>query len=170
VLARRLHLLSVLPLLLTAVTPARAAGSCSGVTVAVDTTGAGGSGVVVRCAAGDPGDARTALERAGFAVRSGTGTGPYGDRDYVCRVDGLPAADACGGHVSGSASWKVWRVGVDPVSWRGGGTGGGPSALRVCPGGVVGFSFGGGNPDRPNTMTVSPGHVVGEPGWVPPAC
>ena len=162
-----------LSLLLAAVAPTSPAGACaarSGVTVAVDTTGAGGSGVVVRCAAGDPGTARAALERAGFAVDSGSGTGPYADRDYVCRVDGLPAADACGGHVSGSPSWKVWRVGVDPVSWRGGGTGGGPSAVRVCPGGVVGFSFGGGNPDRPNTMTVSPGHVVGEPGWVPPAC
>jgi hypothetical protein len=145
---------------------AERAGACEGVAVAVDTTGAGGPGVVVRCAPGDPGDARTALERAGFTVGSGTGAGPYGDRDYVCRVDGLPAVDGCDGHRDGKAHWKVWRVGLDPVAWRGSGTDGGPSALRVCPGGLVGFSFGVGSP----AVTASPEQVIGQPGWLPPAC
>ncbi|MEO6083545.1 MAG: hypothetical protein ABIQ18_10625 [Umezawaea sp.] len=154
----------VVTLLATAVAPADAAGACEGVTVAVDT----GSGVVVRCAAGDPRDARTALRQAGFAVRTGTGTGPYGDLDYVCRVDGLPAGDPCDGHRDGEAHWKVWRVGLDPVAWRGSGTNGGPSALRTCPGSLVGFSFG--TPERPNAMTVSPEQVVARPGWLPPTC
>ena len=160
--------LSVFTSALVVVPPASAA-SCAGVTVAVDTTGAGG-GLVVRCAPGDPGDARTALERAGFAVRAGAGTGSYGDRDYVCRVDGLPSTDACDGHADGEAYWKVWRVGVAPLAWRGSGTAGGPSAVRVCPGGLVGFSHGVGTPERPNTMTVSPEHVMTEPGWLPPTC
>jgi len=143
-------------------------GACSskGVTVAVDTIGAGGPGLVVRCASGDPGDARTALERSGFAVHAGAGAGPYGDRDYVCRVDGLPAVDGCDGHHGGKAYWKVWRVGVDPVAWRGSATDGGPSALRVCRGGLVGFSFGVGSP----AMTVSPEQVIAQPGWLPPVC
>lgn len=163
----------VVALLSAFVAPTDPVGACrssEGVMVAVDTTGAGGSGVVVRCAAGDPRDARTALRQAGFAVRTGTGTGPYGDRDYVCRVDGLPAVDPCDGHRDGGAYWKVWRVGLDPVAWRGGGTDGGPSALPTCPGGLVGFSFGTGTPERPNTMTVSPEHVVARPGWLPPTC
>ncbi|HEX6343017.1 hypothetical protein [Umezawaea sp.] len=170
------RLAAVTSALLSAVVPADGtwtAGPCpspSGVTVAVDTTGAGGSGTAVRCASGDPGTARAALERAGFAVRAGAGTGSYGDRDYVCRVDGLPAAEACDGHVGGEAHWKVWRVALDPLAWRGSGTDGGPSALRVCPGGLVGFSFGVGTPERPNTMTASPEDVVGEPGWLPPTC
>ncbi|MCS7481189.1 hypothetical protein ACFFQW_42770 [Umezawaea endophytica] len=149
------------------------AGACpssAGVTVAVDLTGAGGPGTVVRCAPGDPGTARAALERAGFAVHAGTGTGFYGDTGYVCRVERLPAADACDGHSGGEPYWKVWRVGLDPLAWRGSGTGGGPGALRVCPDGLVGFSFGVGTPERPNTMTVSPEHVVTRPGWLPPTC
>jgi hypothetical protein len=158
----------VVTLLATAVAPADAAGACEGVTVVVGTTGAGGTDVVVRCADGDPRDARTALRQAGFAVRTGTGTGPYGDHDYVCRVDGLPAGDPCDGHRDGEAYWKVWRVGVDPVAWRGSGTDGGPSALRTCPGSVVGFSFGA--RERPNAMTVSPEQVVGRPDWLPPTC
>jgi hypothetical protein len=157
-------------LLSSVVVPAASASEgCAGVTVAVDTTGVGG-GLVVRCAPGDPGDARTALERAGFALHRGAGVGSYGDRDYVCRVEGLPAADACDGHTDGEAYWKVWRVGVAPLAWRGSGTDGGPSALRVCPGGLVGFSHGVGTPERPNTMTVSPEHVITEPGWLPPTC
>jgi hypothetical protein len=123
--------------LTTAVAPTAAAstGACEGVLVAVDTAGAGSPGVVTRCAPGDPGNARAALERAGFTVHGGTGD--------VCRVDGLPVTDACDAH------WKVWRVGLDPVAWRGSGTGG-PSGLRVCPGGLVGFSYG------TSPMTVTP--------------
>ena len=99
------------------VVPQASAASCAGVTVAVDTSGAGG-GLVARCAPGDPGDARTALERAGFAVRAGAGTGSYGDRDYVCRVDGLPSTDACDGHADGEAYWKVSVDEMIPVERR----------------------------------------------------
>ncbi len=87
--------LSVLPFLPAASASeqrAEARESGAGAAVAVDTTGAGGSGLDVRCAAGDPGDARTALERAGLAVEAGARTGAYGDRDHACRVEGLPAA------------------------------------------------------------------------------
>ncbi|PRY40630.1 hypothetical protein [Umezawaea tangerina] len=151
-------------LVLVVPTPAAATPACTGVAVAVDLP----DGLVVRCAPGDSGDARTALERTGLAVRAGTSTGPYGDRGYVCRIEGVPAAaaDACDGHVDGKAHWKVWRVGVDPVAWRGSGTGGGPGALRVCPGSLVGFSYGA----RSNTMSAPPDRVVAEPGWLPPNC
>lgn len=134
----------------------------SGVTVAVDVQGE----VLVRCAPGSPGDARTALERSGLAVYAGIGTGPYGESGYVCRIEGLPAADPCTGHRDGAPYWKVWRVGLDPVAWRASRTDGGPGAVPVCPGGLVGFSFG----SSTSQMTVAPEQVVTTPGWLPPHC
>ncbi len=149
--------------------PAPQAGPCegaSGVTVAVDLNGAGRSEVFVRCVPGSPGNAMTALERSGLAVRAGTGTGPYGESGYVCRVEGLPSADSCTGHRDGAPYWKIWRVGMDPVAWRASGTDGGPGAVAVCPGGLVGFSFG----DGASGMSVGPERVVTAPGWLPPSC
>jgi hypothetical protein len=64
----------------------------------------------------------------------------------------------------------VWRVGVDPISWRGTLTSGGPSALRVCPGGLVGFSHGVGTQQQPNELTTAPDHIITTPGWLPPTC
>ncbi|WP_410605246.1 hypothetical protein [Amycolatopsis sp. lyj-90] len=145
--------------------PVPRTGACAGtegVTVAVDM----GAGVLVRCVPGSPGDARTALERSGLAVRLGSGTGPYGDSRYVCRVEGLPANDPCTGHRDGAPFWKVWRVGLDPVAWRESRTQGGPGTVRVCAGGLVGFSFG----SKTSQMTVAPEQVVTAPGWLPPPC
>lgn len=176
---RRLSVAPFLALALVAPHPATAApawktGACTsteGVTVAADLTGAGGPEVVVRCVFGDPGTARAALDRAGLAVQGSERGGVYDESNHVCRVENLPAAaDACAGHREGKPYWKVWRVGIDPVAWRGGQTGGGPSGLRVCPGTLVGFSFGVGTPQRPNEMTVAPERVVTTPGWLPPAC
>ncbi|SDI32788.1 hypothetical protein SAMN05192558_107154 [Actinokineospora alba] len=150
-------------------TPGPCDGS-DGVTVAVDLTGAGRPEVVVRCAHGHHGDARAALEGAGVPVHAGQQLGAYQDNDYVCRVDGLPASDPCAGHADGQPYWKVWRVGVDPLSWRGAMTDGGPGAVRTCAGALVGFSFGVGTPQDPNVMTVAPDQVVTDPAWLPPAC
>lgn len=166
--------LCALALAITAPIPATAGadwspGPCAGVdgvTVAVDLTGAGGPGVVVRCARGHQGDARGALERAGFPVQAGQHLGAYQDRDYVCRIEGLPETDPCAGHSEGRPYWKVWRVGVDPVAWRAAMTDGGPGSVPTCSGGLVGFSFGMGTAH----MTVAPEDVVTEPGWLPPAC
>jgi hypothetical protein len=140
--------------------------------VAVDLTGAGRSELVVRCALGDSGNARSALEQAGFAVHSGEQIGAYGDRNYLCRIEGLPTseADTCAGHAEGKPYWKVWRVGVDPISWRGTLTDGGPSALHTCPGGLVGFSYGVGTRQKPNVMTTAPDQIITTPGWLPPTC
>ncbi|KZB79825.1 hypothetical protein AVL48_15710 [Amycolatopsis regifaucium] len=135
-------------------------------TVAVDLKGAGRPEVLLRCVAGSPGDARTALERSGLDVRLGSGSGPYGDSGYVCRLEGLPADDFCTGHRDGAPFWKVWRVGVDPLAWRESRTQGGPGAVRVCPGGLVGFAFG----SKTSQMTVTPEQVVTRPGWLPPPC
>src|SRR4051812_5988253 len=76
------------------------------VTVAVDF----GTHVDVRCAPAASGNARVALERAGFEIKPGQGLGGYGDAAYVCRVEGVPADDPCTGHSAGRAYWKVWRV------------------------------------------------------------
>ncbi|MFD5246834.1 hypothetical protein ACFWIW_19950 [Amycolatopsis sp. NPDC058340] len=152
-----LSLLALFP----AVDPVSRTGACEGtegVTVAV--------GVLVRCVSGSPGDARTALERSGLAVRLGEGPGPYGDSRYVCRVEGLPEDDPCTGHRDGASFWKVWRVGLDPVAWRESGTRDGPGAVRVCPGGLVGFVFG----PKTSQMPVAPERVVTTPGWLPPRC
>jgi hypothetical protein len=180
---RALSRLSVLLLVVFAVvapTPATAGatwttGPCKsleGVTVAVDLTGAGRSELIVRCAPGNPGNARTALEQAGLAVHSGDQVGAYDERNYVCRIEGLPTAktDTCAGHQDGKPFWKVWRVGIDPISWRGTLTDGGPSALRTCPGGLVGFSHGVGTRQQPNVMTTAPDHIITTPGWLPPTC
>ncbi|MBC6447437.1 hypothetical protein [Actinokineospora xionganensis] len=145
-------------------------GGNDGVTVAVDLTAAGRPDVVVRCAHGHHGDARTALEGAGVPVHAGDQFGAYQDRDYVCRIEGLPTSDPCAGHSDGRPYWKVWRVGVDPLAWRGTMTDGGPSAVRTCAGALVGFSFGVGTPHDPNVMTVEPDQVVTDPAWLPPAC
>ncbi|ANN18446.1 hypothetical protein SD37_24360 [Amycolatopsis orientalis] len=126
----------------------------------------GRSEVLVRCVPGAPGDARTALERSGLDVRLGSGTGPYGDSRYVCRVEGLPAGDACTGHRDGAPFWKVWRTGVDPVAWRESATQGGPGSVPVCAGGLVGFGHG----PKASQMTVTPEQVVTTPGWLPPRC
>lgn len=145
--------------------PVSRTGACDGtegVTVAVGME----AGVLVRCVPGSPGDARTALERSGLAVRLGSGTGPYGDSRYVCRVEGLPAVDPCTDHRDGAPFWKVWRVGLDPVAWRESRTQDGPGAVRVCPGGLVGFSYG----TKTSQMTVTPEQVVTTPGWLPPPC
>ncbi|AIG75835.1 Conserved putative secreted protein [Amycolatopsis japonica] len=147
--------------LFPAVDPVARTGACEGtegVTVAV--------GVLVRCVPGSPGDARTALERSGLAVRLGDGSGPYADSRYVCRVEGLPDGDPCTGHRDGTSFWKVWRVGLDPVAWRESGTQDGPGAVRVCPGGLVGFVFG----SKTAQMPVAPERVVTTPGWLPPRC
>ncbi|RSN04448.1 hypothetical protein DMC63_39870 [Streptomyces sp. WAC 05977] len=149
--------------LFPAVEPVSRTGACTGtegVTVAVGMA----AGVLVRCVPGSPGDARTALERSGLAVRLGSGTGPYGDSPYVCVIEGLPGDDACTGHRAGAPFWKVWRVGLDPVAWRESGTQGGPGAMRVCAGGLVGFGFGASQPP------VAPEQVVATPGWLPPRC
>ncbi|HEV7979288.1 hypothetical protein [Amycolatopsis sp.] len=176
---RRLSVVLVLVFTFATPLPATAAptwkaGACTsaeGVTVAADLTGAGRPEVVVRCVSGDPGTARTALDRAGLTIHTSEQAGVYEERDHVCRVENLPAtADACAGHQEGKPYWKVWRVGIDPVAWRGTQTGGGPSGLRVCPGALVGFSFGVGTPQRPNEMSVTPERVVTTPGWLPPAC
>lgn len=134
----------------------------SGVTIAVDLQGE----ILVRCVPGSPGDARTALERSGLSVHMGSGTGPYGESGYVCRIEGLPAADPCTGHRDGAPYWKVWRAGLDPVAWRASRTDGGPGAVPVCPGGLVGFSLG----SSTSQMTVTPEQVVTTPGWLPPHC
>ncbi|WP_410660999.1 hypothetical protein [Amycolatopsis sp. lyj-112] len=163
--------MSILPALIflvaffPAVEPVPRSGACEGaegVTVAADL----GGEVLVRCVPGSPGDARTALERSGLAVRLGSGTGPYGESGYVCRVEDLPEADPCTGHRDGAPFWKVWRAGVDPLAWRESRTQGGPGAVRVCPGGLVGFGFG----PRTSQMTVPPEQVVTTPGWLPPHC
>jgi hypothetical protein len=179
---RALRRLSVVPFLafaLAAPLPATAApiwktGACTaaeGVTIAADLTGAGRPEVVVRCVPGNPGTARAALDRAGLIVDGSEQGGVYEERNHVCRVENLPtAADACAGHQEGKPYWKVWRVGIEPVAWRGSQTGGGPSGLRVCPGALVGFSFGAGTPGRPNEMSVAPERIVTGPGWLPPAC
>ncbi|SDZ40447.1 hypothetical protein SAMN05421504_11543 [Amycolatopsis xylanica] len=129
------------------------------VTVAVDF----GTRVEVRCAPPDSGNARVALERAGFDVKAGEGLGGYGDPAYVCRVEGVPAGDPCTGHTAGRDYWKVWRVGIDPLAWRGSGTGGGPGAVKTCPGSLVGFSYGVDQPRR------APESIM-PAGWLPPHC
>lgn len=149
--------------LLPAVDPVSRTGACEGMEGVTVTVGVEAE-VLVRCVSGSPGDARTALERSGLAVRLGSGAGPYGDSGYVCRVQGLPDGDPCTGHRAGSPFWKVWRVGLDPVAWRESGTQGGPGAVRVCPGGLVGFAFGTSQPP------VAPERVVTTPGWLPPRC
>lgn len=151
--------------LFPAMDPVSRTGACDGtegVTVAVGME----AEVLVRCVPGSPGDARTALERSGLTVHLGSGTGPYGDSRYVCRVEGLPAADPCTGHRDGAPFWKVWRVGLDPVAWRESRTQDGPGAVRVCPGGLAGFSYG----TKTSQMTVTPERVVTTPGWLPPSC
>ncbi|MBB5850758.1 hypothetical protein ACFQ05_33770 [Amycolatopsis umgeniensis] len=160
-----LSVLLSLVALFPAVDPVSRTGACDGaegVTVAVSRE----TEVLVRCVSGSPGDARTALEHSGLAVRLGSGTGPYGDSGYVCRVEGLPADDSCTGHRDGAPFWKVWRVGLDPVAWRESRTQGGPAAVRVCPGGLVGFGYG----SKTSQMTVAPEKVVTTPGWLPPPC
>ncbi|MDT7725197.1 MAG: hypothetical protein QOI21_1773 [Actinomycetota bacterium] len=155
-------------------TPTWKAGSCTsteGVTIAADLTGAGRAELVARCVAGDLRTAREALDRAGLTVQTSEQGGAYDEQNPVCRIENLPVdADACAGHQENKPYWKVWRVGIDPIAWRGTQTDGGPSGLRVCPGAVVGFSFGVGTPDQPNLMSVAPGDVVTAPGWLPPAC
>ncbi|AXB47660.1 hypothetical protein A4R43_38690 [Amycolatopsis albispora] len=132
---------------------------CEGVTVAVALPGE----LVVRCAHGA--DARQALDSTGLAVHAGRGEGPYGDRAYVCRINNFPTAadDDCAGHEDGAPYWKVWRVGLAPVAWRTSQTGDGPAGVAVCPGSLVGFSFGG-------EMPVGPEQVITTPGWLPPRC
>ena len=151
-------LLLTLPTPLTAEKPVEA--QCDGVTVAVALPGE----LVVRCATGAT-DARQALDRTGLAVHAGRGEGPYGDAGYVCRINEVPSAidDDCVGHTDGDPYWKVWRVGLDPVAWRASQTGDGPAGVPVCPGALVGFSFGG-------EMPVSPEAVLNDPGWLPPRC
>jgi hypothetical protein len=154
--------------------PTWLAGSCvstEGVTIAADLTAAGRAELVVRCVTGNPGTARAALDRAGLTVHTSEQGGAYQEQNQVCRIENLPAdADACAGHQDGEPYWKVWRVGIDPVAWRGTQTEGGPSGLRVCPGALVGFSFGAGTPHQPNVMSVAPDDVVTATGWLPPAC
>ncbi|RSM52579.1 hypothetical protein DMH03_40450 [Amycolatopsis sp. WAC 01376] len=147
------------------VDPVSRTGACEGtegVTIAVGMA----AEVLVRCVPGSPGDARTALERSGLAVRLGSGTGPYEDSRYVCVVEGVPGGDSCTGHREGAPFWKVWRVGLDPVAWRESRTQGGPGAVPVCPGGLVGFGFG----TRTSQLPVAPDRVVTTPGWLPPRC
>ncbi|MGC7095424.1 hypothetical protein ACPZ19_12220 [Amycolatopsis lurida] len=150
-------LLLSLPAPLTAERAAEA--PCDGVTVAVALPGE----LVVRCATGAT-DARQALDRTGLAVHAGHGEGPYGDSGYVCRINEIPSAtdDDCAGHQDGNPYWKVWRVGLDPVAWRTSQTGDGPAGVPVCPGSLVGFSFG-------TEMPVGPADVM-PPGWLPPNC
>lgn len=160
-----LSILLCLVALLPAVDPVARTGACEGtegVTVAVGVE----AEVLVRCVSGSPGDARTALEHSGLAVRLGDGPGPYGDFRYVCRVEGLPAGDPCTGHRDGASFWKVWRAGLDPVAWRESGTRDGPGAVPVCPGGLVGFVFG----PKTSQMPVAPERVVTTPGWLPSRC
>lgn len=175
--------LAALLLLASAVTPVASAtaqqswkaGACEGnegVTVAVELPSAAPPERVVRCVLGDPGNARTALERTGLSVHAGTGTGPYQDQGYVCRINGLPqeGADDCTGYTTGEPYWRVWRVSIDPVAWRSSRTSGGPSGVRACPGGLIGFSFGVGTPQQPNEMTTQPEQIMSRPGWLPPTC
>ncbi|MGA6166019.1 hypothetical protein [Amycolatopsis magusensis] len=150
-------LASLLLTLPAPVTPAAAPQACDGVTVAVALPGE----LLVRCSSGTT--AREALDNTGLDIETGSNTGGYDEPDYVCRIDGYPQTGDCTGHEDGDPYWKVWRVGIDPVAWRASQTSGGPAAVPVCPGSLVGFSFGG-------QMPVDPTAVVTTPGWLPPNC
>jgi hypothetical protein len=123
-------------------------GACThpdGVTVVVDFAAFGG-GVAVRCAGWPVDSGYDALRRAGFQV---TDTQRY--PGLLCRIDGLPADQACVVAPPASAYWGYWharRGGDWTYSSQGAGT------REPTPGSVEGWAFG---PDaRPGVAPPGP--------------
>jgi hypothetical protein len=134
-------------LVLAGPVPAASAAACSGssgVTVVVDYGALGG--IQVGCAAGDPGSGLSALHGAGFGTVGTQKDGPA----FVCRINGVPAADPCVLTPPSSAYWSYWH-GSRGGSW--GYSSLGAAGYNPAPGSVEGWSYGAG----------------GRPGIAPPA-
>lgn len=119
--------------------PAAEAAACSGtsgVTVVVDT----GSSVQTRCAPGDPGDAFTALQSAGFST-----TRVARFPGALCKINGFPSKDPCVNMPPTSAYWAFFSAPAGG-SWQyqQKGLGG----YNPAPGTAVGFRFGSGAQPR----------------------
>ncbi|MGL5930730.1 MAG: hypothetical protein ACRCY8_17510 [Dermatophilaceae bacterium] len=129
--------------------PSATAAACSGssgVTVVVDT----GSGVVTRCATGDPSSGLAALTAAGFSVSQ-----VRGQPGFVCTIDGFPSSQTCARTPPATAYWSYWhapRGGSWSYSQLGAGT------YDPKPGTVEGWRFGSGQQPRtapPAATTIS---------------
>lgn len=121
----------------------------SGVTVVVDSRGAGG-GIEVGCAPGAPSSGFAALQAAGFSV-----TEVQGLPGFLCKIDGLPAEEDCLNTPPADAFWSYWsadRGGSWSYSLVGG------AARTPPPGTVDGWAFG---------AASAPG--ITPPGEAPPA-
>ncbi|MGL5818631.1 MAG: hypothetical protein ACRCYR_13780 [Phycicoccus sp.] len=135
---------TVAAVLLTAVgalagAPSAAAAACSGssgVTVVVDT----GSGVVTRCAPGDPSSGIAALTAAGFSVSQ-----VRGQPGFVCTIDGSPSSQTCTRTPPATAYWSYWHASRGG-SWSYSQLG--ASAYDPRPGTVEGWRFGSGQQPR----------------------
>ncbi|MFS8102324.1 hypothetical protein LFM09_34885 [Lentzea alba] len=125
--------------------PAFAAG-CDGVTVVVDFRGLGG-GVRQGCAPGSPATGVEALTAAGFGYT-------YASRQpgFVCRINGMPGADAdkCVNTSPASAYWSYWHA---PAGGSWAYSNQGAATYTPARGTVEGWAFGAGE----------------QPGMAPPA-
>ena len=125
-----------------------ASGACTdsqGVTVIVD-FGAFGGGVHVRCAGWPVEDGYDALRKAGFTV---TDTTRY--PGLLCKIDGLPADQACVTAPPGNAHWG-YSYAARGGSWTYSSQG--ALVREVPPGSVEGWAFGKGA--RPSVPPPAP--------------
>ncbi len=102
----------------------------SGVTVVVGTS--------LGCAAGDPASVLAALHASGH-----TTVMVQRFPAAVCRIDAVPASDACVVMPPASAYWSLWTASRGG-SWAFASTG--VASLDPAPGSVVGLAFGAGSP------------------------
>jgi hypothetical protein len=127
--------------------PAAEVAACSGssgVTVVVDYGALGG--IQVGCAGGDPATGLGALNAAGFGTTGTRKDGP----GFVCRINGVPAADPCVVTPPATAYWSYWHA-PRGGSWAYSSVG--AAGYNPAAGSVEGWSFGSG----------------GRPGLAPPA-
>lgn len=121
--------LAVGGLLAAPAAPASAA-ACSGrsgVTVVVNST--------VYCAPGDPVSGMAALQAVASVVQVQTQPG------FVCRIDGVPAADPCVRTPPTTAYWSYWHA-QPGGTWQYSDVG--AASYNPAPGSVEGWSFGSG--------------------------
>jgi hypothetical protein len=120
---------------------------CDGVVVVVDHGGTDAASARVGCAPGDPASGLDALTEAGHAV-----TMLAREPRFVCRIDAVPADEACRGFPPADAYWSTWTV--EDGRWVYATLG--ATATDPDPGDVEGWSFGAGTPPRVDAATLSP--------------